>query len=173
MDDISGIASKYPWLVALLVGGVVFVAWRQSQSDPTTTTTGGMLKSLPVDQGTVAIETNRQNVVSSEISSLASVVLGSQQSSDSLTATLAQASAARDVGLAQVNAQETQAQIAANMQRDIATAQYNADTTRAQTDARMAQTAGQQTKDIARARDNTDIVKTVVDVAGAIIRFFF
>lgn len=167
MEKLSELFQKYPWLILGLVAAVAYLAFRSSASDSGSgglVTTGGGVQSLPVDQGTVAIETNRQNANAQNLSTIASLVLGEHQSSDSLTASLAQTGAQRDIALAQVTSELTQAQIAAATTAAMRANDNATSITRAQIDAHTSEVLGQFNKDIERAKDNTNIANGVIGV---------
>lgn len=175
MEAFARAFEKYPWIIVGIIAVVVFVAWRGQGTDntPQLAMTGGGVRSLPVDPGTVQIETNRQNTTAQNISTISSLLLGERQSGDALSSSLAQTSAAENVALAESAAQTTQAQIAAAYNAAANAANNAAAIERAKLDSTTAITTNrdnnQTSKDIARARDNTDIVNTIF---GGVLRFF-
>lgn len=172
MDKLSELFTKYPWLILGLVAVVAFLAFRSSSSTSDgVTTIGGGVRSLPVDQGTVDIETARLSAGTAGINSVASLLLGEHQSSDSLVASLAQTGAARDVAITESNNNLTQSQIAAAYTASM-NADNNATAVKQSTIAAGVQTSAQQTqKDIERARDNTSITGQVIGFVGNALSF--
>lgn len=172
MDKVSEIFSKYPLLIVGLIAVVAFIAFRSSSGGgDSTTTLGGGVRSIPVDQGTVDIETARLSAGTQGIGTIASLLLGVHESSDSLTASLAQTGAQRDVALSQIAGELTQAQIAAATTASMRYSDNATAITKAQIDAGVAQSNNQTSKDIERARDNTNVATTVIGFVGSALGF--
>jgi hypothetical protein len=207
MGELSSLISKHPWLVFVAVGIVVLIAWAQShggngtQPSGDVTFTGGGVAPLPMDPNVAATDQARISAGTQNLSTIASLLLGTKQSGDALAASesntsaalsssLASTEAGLEVGLAQtkagvdiasINAASAQSIAATTASAQTTAAQITAETQRQVTAANLqaaqmeidAQNrAAQYQKDIARAADNTNIFGDVLDLAGKAFAFF-
>lgn len=143
MESLVSLVRKHPELIGVAVVLVALIAWMQSrQAEPAAaggdiTFTGGGVHGAEVDPGVVAIEQSRIEAGSRNLGTLASLILGQQQSSDALEAVQSQTdaalaadlyrtSAARDVGLSGIEAQRTVGLAQTQASVDIAAGESNA-----------------------------------------------
>jgi hypothetical protein len=143
MESLVSLVRKHPELIGVAVVLVALIAWMQSRQAPAAsggddvTFTGGGVHGAEVDPGVVAIEQSRIEAGSRNLGTLASLLLGRQQSSDALeaaesqtdaalTADLYRTGAARDVGLAGIEAQRTVGLAQTQASVDISAGQNNA-----------------------------------------------
>ena len=118
---------KHPELIGILVIAVIIIAYLQSRSGGSSTSsgdvtfTGGGVAPLPVDPNAAAIQEAQIGANSANLSTLSQTLLGMNeaayardvavgQTSAALSSSLAQTEAQRTVGLAQIESQTTIAQ---------------------------------------------------------------
>lgn len=204
MGGLSELIEKHPVLIFAAVAVVVVIAYAQSRNNSASSGdvgfSGGGVAPMPSDPNLAATEQARISATQSEIGTLASYLVATQQSSDALSATLAQTRAAEDVGIAQTSAardvglaqtaasvdiagiQTNGAVSIANTQAEesLAAAKITADTQSkiidsnisiAQIEASLQQQLGQFQKDIARAGDNTSIFGSILGGIGYFLGF--
>lgn len=142
MESLVSLVRKHPELIGVAVVLVALIAWMQSrQAEPAAsgdvTFTGGGVHGAELDPGVVAIEQSRIEAGSRNLGTLASLLLGQQQSSDALEAVQSQTDAAlaadlyrtgaaRDVSLSGIEAQRTLGLAQTQASVDIAAGQNEA-----------------------------------------------
>lgn len=204
MGELGAFVQKHPVAIFAAVGIVALIAYMQSNSGGSgggdVSFVGGGVAPQPIDPGVTAIDQARIQAGSTNLSTLAQLILGEQTSTDSLnanehqtdaaltaslantsaalTSSLASTAASRDTSLAATQASVSENATNANVSTVIAgyTAQTQAAITAANLQsAQLAhdteQTALQFQKDTARATDNTSIVNNIVSTAGDVIKF--
>jgi hypothetical protein len=155
MGELASVVRKNPELIGAAVVLVALLAWWQSRNQAGGTTddgvnfSGGGSRSGTVDPGVVAIEQSRIEAGSANLSALASLVLGSQQSTDSLHAFQSQNDAQLEADLARTGANErtslasTRAQSEVQLQQILSGIEIAQFETSARTEAARISAAGQ------------------------------
>jgi hypothetical protein len=195
MGELATFVKEHPVAIFAAVAIVALIAYMQrstsggatASGDPTFI--GGGVHSAPMDANIAATEQARIQAGSSNLSTLAQLLLGEQQSSDavvvrehetsaaltsslaqtdaSLRSSLAQTAASLDIASAQSSAAIQAANITANAQAAITAANVRANDQANQTE----QTRLQFQKDEQRAGDNTSIVNGVVSAVSDVVKF--
>lgn len=126
MDDFMNVIKEHPVAIGLAVLAVALFAYFSTQSQPQGMTandlqfTGGGVAPIPVDPGVVEMETARINAGVSNFGTLASFLLGSQQTTAGENVSLAGISSQEKVSLAGLLTQEDIARIEAGTAHDAA-----------------------------------------------------
>lgn len=206
MGELAAFVKEHPVAIFAAVGIVALIAYMQSQdtSSPAGSSdvsfVGGGVTNRSIDPGVVSIEQARIQAGSTNLSTLAQLILGQDvsgnelqanehQTDAQLTASLASTSAALTSSLAATQANKdtslaaTQASVAENSTNANAatviagyTAQAQAAITAAnlrtvELNAQNEATALQFHKDEARASDNTNITDTIVNGVVSVVKF--
>lgn len=190
MESLTALIQKHPALVFFAIAGVVVLAYYNSNNASAQTAggdvqfSGGGERAPSIDPGAAAIEQSRISASTSIFQDLSSVVLGSQQSTDALTAAenrnaaelaAEEASLAvqQTLGLAQDAAQTEAARLSAETSRATTAAQLEAEKAALAAQERMNASNNATSRAQTRANDNTNIVDTVIKVGAEIVKFFF
>lgn len=204
MGELGAFVQKHPVAIFAAVAVVALIAYMQSSGGSSSggdvSFVGGGVAPTPIDPGVTAIDQARIQAGTTNLSTLAQLILGQQESTDAfnanehqtdaaltanlastsaaLTSSLAATAASRDTSLAATQASVTENATNANAATIVAgyTAQAQAAISAANVQAAQLahdteQTQLQFQKDTARAADNTSIVNGIVSVVGEAISF--
>lgn len=163
MDDLFNAIKEHPVAIGLAVIAVALIAYFASQSQPQSMTagdlqfTGGGVAPIPVDPGVVEMETARINAGVSNFGTLASYLLGSQQTVASENVELAGIGSNERVAIRGYESSEERARIEAGTA--INSAKINQETQYRIIDANYQQSLLNQQQELERNATQRDIAR--------------
>lgn len=163
MDDFLGAIKEHPLAIGFAIIAVALIAYFASQSQPQSANandlqfTGGGVAPIPVDPGVVEMETARINAGVSNFGTLASYLLGSQQTTASENVELAGIGSQERVAFRGYESNEEQARI--NAGTAINTAKINQETQYRIIDANYQQSLLNYNADLERNATQRDVAR--------------